>query len=307
MTVPLLLLLGGLLALAGATAVLRSFGSRWRVGRLLAATPRVSVAEAIALAEAGPARYVRIHGRIDSDEPFEDADHRPLVVRRTTLAARPAGRGRSAWVPFETTVEMVPFVVRDGLDEMAIDGHELADGLVVVPRESVGRVADLGERAPAELDGDAPARLLVEHVSSVEHATVAGVPARDGTGAVRMTPGLGRPLILTTLEDAEAMRVLTAGETARPRLAALFIVVAALLLTVGAAWLIVDALAAPQVALAASPDPTLRPGSDTRSPGAGPGLVGDPLFAVVAVLAIGLAALAATLGYVRLTGRGGPG
>ena len=34
-----------------------------------------------------------------------------------------------------------------------------------------------------------------------------------------------------------------------------------------------------------------------------PGLVGDPLFALAAVLAIGLGALVATLVYVRVTAR----
>jgi hypothetical protein len=64
------------------------------------------------------------------------------------------------------------------------------------------------------------------------------------------------------------------------------------------AWL---ALAAP--ALAASPSPSAGVGGDPRSSGQGPGLVGDPLFALVAVVAIGLGALLLTLAYVRLTGR----
>ena len=54
--------------------------------------------------------------------------------------------------------------------------------------------------------------------------------------------------------------------------------------------------------LAASPSPTDAVGGDPRSPGQGPGLVGDPLVAVAAVLAIGLAAVALTLLYVKLTG-----
>ena len=54
------------------------------------------------------------------------------------------------------------------------------------------------------------------------------------------------------------------------------------------------------VALAASPSPGA--GGDPRSSGQGPGLVGDPAFAVLAVLAIGMAALAVTLVYIRLTG-----
>lgn len=300
-------MLAGLVALAGAIVVLRSFGPRYRIGRLLGATPRVSVAEAIALASNAQGRYVRVAGRIDSDEPFEDADHRPLVVRRTTLAVGAQGRGRQPWLPFETTLEAVPFIVREGLDEIVVDANALAEGLVVVPRESVGRVADLGDRAPPGRPPDAPARLVIEQASVVDHATVAGVPIRGDDGSVRMTAGLGRPLILTTLDDAEAMRVLAHGETARPRLAAVLLAAAGLLLALGAAWWLVDAIAAPQVALAASPEPTVRPGSDTRSSGAGPGLVGDPLFAIAAVVAIGLAALVLSLSYVRLTARRDPG
>lgn len=54
-------------------------------------------------------------------------------------------------------------------------------------------------------------------------------------------------------------------------------------------------------ALAASPSPPSQ-GGDPRSSGQGPGLVGDPLFAVLVVAAIGIGALLATLAYVRLTG-----
>jgi hypothetical protein len=52
--------------------------------------------------------------------------------------------------------------------------------------------------------------------------------------------------------------------------------------------------------LGASPTPAV--GGDPRSSGQGPGLVGDPAFAVLAVLAIGIGALAITLAYIRLTG-----
>lgn len=52
--------------------------------------------------------------------------------------------------------------------------------------------------------------------------------------------------------------------------------------------------------LGASPTPAA--GGDPRSSGQGPGLVGDPAFAILAVLAIGIGALAITLAYVRLTG-----
>jgi hypothetical protein len=55
-------------------------------------------------------------------------------------------------------------------------------------------------------------------------------------------------------------------------------------------------------ALAASPTPDPIVG-DPRSSGQGPGLVGDPLFAVVAVVVIGVLSVVATLAYVRLTAR----
>lgn len=59
------------------------------------------------------------------------------------------------------------------------------------------------------------------------------------------------------------------------------------------------------IALAASPSPGAGSGGDPRSSGQGPGLVGDPAFALLAVVAIGLGSLLLTIAYVRLTGRRG--
>ena len=56
--------------------------------------------------------------------------------------------------------------------------------------------------------------------------------------------------------------------------------------------------------MAASPSPDIV-GGDPRSSGQGPGLVGDPAFALLAVLAIGLLSVVATLLYVRLTAQRG--
>lgn len=298
---PLLLAAAGLVALGVAAAILRSFGPGYRVGRLLAVVQQVPIAEAVRLAEAGTPRYVRVDGRIDSDAEFEDADHRPLVLRRTTLEWRPKTGGR--WATFDTSLEVVPFVVREGLDEVAVDGGSITDGLIVVPRESIGRVRDLDERAPAGIDPDAEARLRIEYVSSVDHATVLGVPARAAGGRLTIGPGLGRPLILTTLEGDEAMRVLTGGASGRSRVAVACLVLGALLIGAAALWWLVDVVAGgAATALAASPDPTMRPGSDTRSSGGGPGLVGEPVLALLGVLGVALLSVLASLAYVRFTG-----
>jgi hypothetical protein len=51
-------------------------------------------------------------------------------------------------------------------------------------------------------------------------------------------------------------------------------------------------------------DPASSPaGGDVRTSSTAPGLVGDPVFAVVGVVVIGLIALGATLLYVRVTSR----
>lgn len=54
------------------------------------------------------------------------------------------------------------------------------------------------------------------------------------------------------------------------------------------------------VVRAASPEPTTAVG-DPRSEGEGPGLVGEPAVAILAVIGIGLASVLVTIAWVRLT------
>ena len=299
---PLLLTVAGLVALGAAVLIQGRFGPRGRVGRLLAVAPKVSIADAVQLAEAGPPRYVRVDGRLDSDETFEDDAHRPLVVRRTTLETR-AAESSGPWREVDVNLETVPFVVREGLDEIAVEGTALAQGLVVMPRERSGFARDLGDRAPAGVAPDAPVRMIIEHASTVEHAAVLGVPRRDDDGRLVIGPGLGRPLIIATLDQDEAMRVLTGGAAGRARLAVIALAAGVVLLLLALLWGLVDALfGSATTVLAASPEATLRPGSDTRTTGGGPGLVGAPLLALLIVLGIALISVVASLAYVRLTG-----
>ncbi len=289
----LIVMLLGVAALGGAVGILRTYGPRLRVGRLLGSTTLVSVSEAIELARDAKLAYVRVIGRIDSETEFEDGDHRPLVYRRTRFQAREGRR----WTDFDIVTETVPFEINEGMDHIQVDGPALAEGLVVVPRETTGVVGDLGDRAPDALADELPARVVVEHVSSVEHAIVLGVPVLESDGSALLTAGLGRPLILSTLEQPEAMRILAGGSVGRPRVVAGLLVAATVLIALGIVLLIL-----PGTAFAASPDPTPVVVSDTRSAGEGPGLVGAPLAALLGVIGIGFVAVILTLGFVRLTG-----
>jgi hypothetical protein len=233
---PLVPLVAGLIALVAGVLVLRTYGPRYRVGRLLATTPDVTVAQARGMAS-GPPHYVRVRGRIDAEDEFEDEHHRPLVFRRTRFQLQ---RNRR-WETFEDDRKRVPFEIREGLDSIAIDDGALDVGLVVIPRESVGTATDLSERVPPGTASTTPARLWIEQVSSVEHAVATGVPVIDEQGLPRLTAGLGRPLVMTTLEPSEAMRILTEGGRARPLVAVLCLAAGFLLITIAIVLAVVGA------------------------------------------------------------------
>lgn len=235
---PLIPVIAGFVALVAGVLILRTYGPRYRVGRLLASTPEVTIAEARAMA-AGSPRYVRVRGRIDAETEFEDDAHRPLVFRRTRLQLRQD----DAWVSFEDGRERVPFEVRDGIEAIGVDDAALDTGLVVVPRESVGVAADVADRVPPGTSPETPVRLRIEQVSSVEHAIVVGVPRLDGSGTPRLSAGMGRPLVLTTLEPSEAMRILAQGERRRPLAAAACLAGGLVLIAIGIVVAVVGALA----------------------------------------------------------------
>lgn len=71
-------------------------------------------------------------------------------------------------------------------------------------------------------------------------------------------------------------------------------------LIAAAAW-----LTRAMIVLAATPSASPAAGGDPRSSGQGPGLVGDPALALLAVLLIGIGAVVLTLAYLRLTARQG--
>jgi hypothetical protein len=234
---PVVPLVIGLISLAIGFFIRPSLGPRYRVGLLLASSPRVSIAEAKAMA-GGPPRYVQVSGRVDSETDFEDDAHRPLVFRRTRLQ-RKSG---STWIDIDDRRERVPFELREGLDSIALDDRELDAGLVVVVRESVGTAEDVADRVPAGIDPRTPIRLRVEQVSSVEHAIAVGVPRLEEDGTATLSAGLGRPLILATMDRADALRVVADGRPAQPVLLAASLIGGAVLVAVGLVWALVAAV-----------------------------------------------------------------
>jgi hypothetical protein len=235
---PVLLVAVGFAILLAAGLVLRSFGPGYRLGRLLAGTPLVTVEEALSQAHQGDGRYVRVDGRIDAAAEFEDEHHRPLVFRRRRIQALV----RDRWETIDERREAVAFEVREGLASVAIDTDGLNDGLVVIPREASGTAADAREHVTVHVPDDTPVRMRIEQVSSVEHAIVLGVPVTTGDGSVVIGPGRGRPLVLTTLDVPEAMRLLAGGRRARTALAATLLSTGAGAILAGLAWALLGGL-----------------------------------------------------------------
>lgn len=202
--------LGGLAiaCLLAAALLLRSIGPAYGIARRLAGTPAVSLDEALEVAASGQSRYLRVDGRVSSDEEFPDEHDRPLVYRRSRLeVGQPGGR----WRVIARDSEAVAFGVEARGSYLGVDAAALGEGLVVVPREAVGQVSDLDPELAAGEDPQAASRLVVEQISAVEHAVVVGVPRLDEDGAPVIGAGLGRPLILTTVEVPAAMRLLARG------------------------------------------------------------------------------------------------
>ena len=282
----------------------RRTDARTRAGQLLAGLSPISPTDALKLAalRGDAAPYLAIKGSIDAAEIFEDENHRPLVYRRERVSIADEG----GWRVIDTAERSLPFVVSDPSSSISIATADLADGLVVVERRWEGSVAELHAAgreyqspetaalvaALAVSDPTRGARVGLEQISNLDRATAAG-QLIDG----ELRAGAGRPLVVTTLERAEALRLL--GTEGRGRLAsstlALALLALGLLLLIGGAAL---ALASPALgadAVSPSPTPTPNPESgDARNGGVGVGpggLLGlvvmfalPLLFAVIVVL-----------------------
>ena len=258
----------------------RRGGTRARSARLMAGLAPVTPEEALLV---GEDRYLTVQGSIDAAEAFDDENHRPLVYRRERVLVREG----DTWRELERAVRSVQFFVASSSASIEVDAELLGDGLVVIERQWEGSVAELvasgrsfNDAATSTLVTDlatsAPAltaRVVLEQISTLDRGTVVGL-LRNG----KLTAGgAGQPLVLTTLDRRDALRIL--GSEARGSLAVSLLTLAALVagvLTVGAALLglVGDITANMSATASPSPSQTVSPESgDARNGGVatGPG------------------------------------
>ena len=284
---------------------------RTRTGQLLAGLSPISPTEALKLAalRGDAAPYLAIKGSIDAPEIFEDENHRPLVYRRERVSIADEG----GWRVIDTAERSLPFVVSDPSTSISIATADLADGLVVVERRWEGSVAELHAAgreyqspetaalvaALAASDPMRGARVGLEQISNLDRATAAGQLV-DG----ELRAGAGRPLVVTTLERAEALRLL--GSEGRGRLAsstlALALLALGVLLLLGGIALTLASPALGADAASPSPTPTATPESgDARNGGVGVGPGG--LLGLVMMFALPLLFAAVVVLVTRLATR----
>ena len=294
-----LLLASGALLVALSIWSSRRGGTRTRAARLMAGVAPVTPREALLI---GDGHYLAVSGNIDAAEAFEDESHRPLVYRRERVLIADG----SAWREIERVVRSVPFVISDGDHSLAIDAAQLGDGLVVIERQWDGSVAELAaahrdyqdpESATlvTQLATAAPAtgaRVILEQISTLDRGTAAGL-LRDGA---LTAGGAGQPLVLTTLDRREALRILGSGQRASVvagLLTLLLLIAGVLLLLIGSAVLQSEATSGASAALSPSPalNPTAASGEsgDARNGGVatGPGGLTGLLGALAAPFAVG--------------------
>ena len=284
---------------------------RTRAGQLLAGLSPITPTEALRLAalRGDSAPYLAIKGSIDAPEIFEDENHRPLVFRRERISIA----DEQGWRVIDVAERSLPFVVSDASSAIRIATADLADGLVVVERRWEGSVAELHAAgreyqsaetaalvaALATSDPARQARVGLEQISNLDRATAAGQLV-DG----ELRAGAGRPLVVTTLERAEALRLLGGeggGRLASSTATLALLALGALLLLGGIAL----TLASPAVvADVASPPPTPTPtpeSGDARNGGVGVGPGG--LLRLVMMFALPLLFAAVVVLITRLATR----
>jgi hypothetical protein len=203
------LLVGLLLALVGGVALRRS-GASAGIGSRLAAARQVLLAD-LATEEPPPARPVRVAGRIRCADPILTQQGDRLVALHRDVDVMLA---RGGWRTIERRRETRGFELWDHGGSLAIDPAAAAEPLVVIPHVWRGSPAELGEehraavaRLTAEGGDPSAARSVTRMLSVTERLLVLAAVRRAADGAISLVPPPGG-YVISALELDDAMRLL---------------------------------------------------------------------------------------------------
>jgi hypothetical protein len=236
LSLPLTVLMAGVLLVLAGGGALRWSGARAGVGRRLAAARQVRVADLLT-EDPPPARPVRVVGRIRCADPILTAQGDRLVALHRDVEVRMA---RGGWRTIERRRETRGFELWDHGGSLAIDPAAAAEPLVVIPHVWRGDPAELGAEHRAALarltaEGGDPgaARSVTRTLSVVERLLVLAAVRRAADGTISLFPPPGG-YVISALELDDAMRLLGGPRRGLLLPAAAAIGVGALLTAVGA-------------------------------------------------------------------------
>jgi hypothetical protein len=203
------LLVGLLLVLAGGLA-LRWSGARAGIARRLAAARQVPLAELLT-EDPPPARPVRVVGRIRCADPILTAEGDRLVALHRDVDVQVRHRG---WRTIERRRESRIFELWDHGGSLPIDPATAAEPLVVLPHVWRGTAAELGQahraavaRLAAEGEDPSAARSVTRMLSVIERLHVLAIVRREADGTISLAPPPGG-YVISALELDDAMRLL---------------------------------------------------------------------------------------------------
>ena len=210
LSLPIALLLVGLLLLIGGSFALRRSGARAGMGRRLAAAREVRLADLLG-EDPPPARPVRVVGRIRCADPILTAAGDRLVALHRDVEVQLAGGG---WRTIERRRESRGFELWDHGGSLSIDPAAVAEPLVVIPHVWRGAPAELSEehrgavaRLTAEGGEPSSARTVTRMLSVIERLLVLASVRRAADGTVSLAPPPGG-YVISALELDDAMRLL---------------------------------------------------------------------------------------------------
>jgi hypothetical protein len=203
------LMVGLLLVLAGGVALRRS-GARAGIGSRLAAAREIRLGELLTQ-NPPPARPVRIAGRIRCADPIltPQGDRLVALQRDVEVLLAPGG-----WRTIERRRETRGFELWDHGGSLAIDPAAAAEPLVVIPHVWRGGAGELGEehraavaRLAAEGADPIAARSVTRMLGVTERLLVLAGVGRAADGTITLVPPPGG-FVISALELNDAMRLL---------------------------------------------------------------------------------------------------